>query len=166
MGDTKNLGQQKALKEIQSLAEDIKTCMFCTYRADKLKSRPMSVQKVDDEGNLWFLSDRNSDKNQEIKEDSNVELLFAGGKEQYLALHGNAEISFDKAKIKELWNPVAKVWFTEGVDDPAISVVKVTYDDGYYWDTKHGHMVSILKMVKSLVTGTRGDDGVEGSLKK
>ena len=105
MGDTKNLGQQDALKEIKSLVEEIKTCMFCTYRSDKLKSRPMSVQKVDEEGNLWFLSDRNSDKNQEIKTDGNVELLFAGGHEKYLALHGMAEISFDKAKIKELWNP-------------------------------------------------------------
>jgi len=77
-----------------------------------------------------------------------------------------AEISFDKTKIKELWNPIAKVWFTEGVDDPAISVIKIKYDDGYYWDTKHGHMVSVLKMLKSLVTGTSGDDGIEGSLKK
>ncbi len=166
MGDTKHLGQQDALKEIKSLAEEIKTCMFCTYRSDNLKARPMAVQKVDEDGNLWFLSDRNSDKNQEIKNDNNVELLFAGGHEKYLALHGTAEISFDKTKIKELWNPIIKVWFTEGVDDPAISVIKVSYDDGYYWDTKHGHMISVLKMVKSLVTGTSGDDGVEGALKK
>ncbi len=166
MGDTKHLGQQDALKEIKSLAEEIKTCMFCTYRSDILKARPMAVQKVDEDGNLWFLSDRNSDKNQEIKNDNNVELLFAGGHEKYLALHGTAEISFDKTKIKELWNPIIKVWFTEGVDDPAISVIKVSYDDGYYWDTKHGHMISVLKMVKSLVTGTSGDDGVEGALKK
>jgi general stress protein 26 len=166
MGDTKNLAQQDALEEIKSLAEEIKTCMFCTYRSNKLKSRPMSVQKVDEDGNLWFLSDRNSDKNREIVSDSNVELLFAGGHEKYLSLHGAAEISFDKAKIKELWNPIAKIWFTEGSDDPDISVIKVTYDDGYYWDTKNGHMVSILKMLKSLVTGTSGDDGIEGALKK
>lgn len=166
MGDKKNLGQQEALKEIQSLAKEIDTCMFCTYRSGKLKSRPMSVREVDEEGNIWFLSDRNSDKNAELKTDSSVELLFSGGHEKYLALHGIAEISYDKAKIKELWNPIAKVWFTDGAEDTAISVIKVKYDDGYYWNTKHGHMVSLLKMAKSLVTGTTGDDGIEGSLKK
>ncbi|MEP6751059.1 MAG: pyridoxamine 5'-phosphate oxidase family protein [Bacteroidota bacterium] len=166
MGDTKNLGQQEALEEIQALVKEIDTCMFCTYSGGKLKSRPMSVRTIDEEGTLWFLSDRNSDKNSEIKIDSNVDLLFAGGHEKYLALHGEAEISFDKAKIKELWNPIIKIWFPGGVDDPAISVIKVKYDDGYYWDTKHGHMVSLLKMVKSLVTGTSGDDGIEGSLKE
>ncbi|HMC83989.1 MAG TPA: pyridoxamine 5'-phosphate oxidase family protein [Chitinophagaceae bacterium] len=167
MGDKKNLGQQEALKEIQSLAKEINTCMFCTYDEEgKLKSRPMSVRKVDDDGNLWFLAGRNSDKNHELQLDNNVELLFAGGHEKYLSLHGTAEISFDKAKIKELWNPIAKIWFTEGENDPDISVIRVKYDDGYYWDTKHGHMVSLLKMAKSLVTGTKGDDGVEGVLKK
>jgi len=167
MGDTKNLGQQEALKEIKQLAQEIDTCMFCTQGGDgKLKTRPMSVRKVDDDGNLWFLSDRNSDKNSEIESGSNVDLLFAGGHEKYLALHGAAEISYDKTKIKELWNPIAKIWFTDGEDDPDISVIKVKYDDGYYWDTKHGHMVSLLKMAKSFVTGTQGDDGVEGVLKK
>ena len=27
---------------------------------------------------------------------------------------------FDKQKIEELWSPLAKTWFKEGVDDPNI----------------------------------------------
>jgi len=166
MSDKKNLVHDVAVTEIKSLAEDIKTCMFCTYKEGRLKSRPMSVQLADEDGNLWFLSSRHSDKNSEIQVDDEVELLFSGGAEKYLALHGTATISFDHEKIKELWNPIAKIWFTEGVDDPNISVIKFSFDDGYYWDTKHGHMVSMLKMVRSFVTGAREDDGVEGNLKR
>ncbi|MGE3509589.1 MAG: pyridoxamine 5'-phosphate oxidase family protein [Vicinamibacterales bacterium] len=28
-------------------------------------------------------------------------------------------------KIDELWEPLAKTWFTEGKDDPRITVIKV-----------------------------------------
>ncbi len=44
----------------------------------------------------------------------------------------------DKEKIEELWTPLAKAWFTEGINDPRISVIKVVPDNGFYWDNKHG----------------------------
>lgn len=66
MGDHKNIRNELAAKKIKNLAEEIKTCMFCTYVDNKIQSRPMSVQKIDEEGNLWFLSEKKSNKNQEI----------------------------------------------------------------------------------------------------
>ena len=66
MGDHKDLTDNLAADKIKSLAEEIKTCMFCTYKEDRLQSRPMSVQKIDESGQLWFLSDTNSSQNAEI----------------------------------------------------------------------------------------------------
>jgi general stress protein 26 len=166
MGDTKNLGSTEAVKKIMDLGEDIKTCMFCSFGAGRLKSRPMSAQQIDEDGNIWFLSDKNSDKNREIKIDNKVDLIFNGGNDKFLSIHGTAEISFDKEKIKELWQPIVKIWFKQGVDDPNISVIKVSYVDGYYWDTKHGKMLAMAKMAYSLMSGKTMDDGIEGSLKK
>ena len=48
MGNHKDLSNHTAAEKIKELAEDIKTCMFCTYKNAKLESRPMSVQKIDD----------------------------------------------------------------------------------------------------------------------
>ena len=166
MGDVKDLNSFEAVDKIRELVEDIKTCMFCTYKDNKMESRPMSSQQVDDEGNVWFLSDKNSSKNKAIHHDDRVELLYAHGTDKFMLLHGTASISTDKDKIKELWNPIAKIWFTEGVDDPAVSAIKVAFHDGYYWDTKHGKMVEMAKMAAALVTGTTMDDGIEGMLSK
>lgn len=166
MGDTKDLKQNEAAEKIQALAKELETCMFGTYGTGRLKLRPMSVQQVDNEGNIWFLSDKNSNKNNEIEVNNEVDLIFGGGHEKFLAVHGMAEISYDKQKIKELWEPVVKIWFKQGVDDPNISVIKVSYEDGYYWDNKHGKMVVLAKMAASLVTGKTMDDGIEGRLKK
>ena len=72
---------------------------------------------------------------------------------------------YDKEKIKELWEPIVKTWFQEGTDDPHISVIKVTPKEGYYWDTKHGKLVALAKMVASMVSGKTMDDGIEGKIK-
>ena len=165
MGDTKDLANTEAAKKIKELAGEIGTCMFCTYDGYKLVSRPMSAQNTDDEGNVWFLSDKGSNKNREILSNANVELFFAHGHDKFLSVHGKAAISFNKDKIKELWTPLAKVWFTDGVDDPRISVIKVACSEGHYWDTKHGKMVEWAKMAASLITGKTMDDGIEGDLK-
>lgn len=50
-------------------------------------------------------------------------------------------------------------------DDPDISVIKITPQDAYYWDTVHGKMITILKIAASVVTGKKPDEGVEGKIK-
>jgi len=164
MGDHKDLRNESAADKIKDLADDIKTCMFCTYKDEKLQSRPMSVQEIDDDGNLWFLSDKNSNKNSEINLNPKVDLFFAQPHDKFLTLHGNATILYDRRKIKELWNPIIKVWMPEGEDDPNLSIIKVTPEDGYYWNNKNGKMVAIAKMTVAFVTGKTMDDGIEGNL--
>ncbi|HEY0195173.1 MAG TPA: pyridoxamine 5'-phosphate oxidase family protein, partial [Kofleriaceae bacterium] len=83
----------------------------------------------------------------------------------FIALFGRATVSTDKAKIKELWEPILKTWFTDGVDDPRITVISVAPTDGYYWDTKHGRPVAFAKMVIGAVTGKTLDDSIEGKLR-
>lgn len=165
MGDHKDLRNDLAIEKIKDLAEDIKTCMFCTHKDGKLETRPMSVQKVDENGHLWFLSSKKSSQNEEIAINSTVELIFAQPHDKFLTLHAQATILYDREIIKELWSPVIKVWMTEGVDDPDLSIIKVIPHEGYYWNNKHGKMVALAKMTASLVSGETMDDGIEGNLK-
>jgi general stress protein 26 len=155
-------------KKIKELAEKAETCFFCTQLTtnEPLKTRPMSVQKVDDDGTLWFLSASDSHKNAEISADPRVQLLFQGSKHSdFLSVYGQATISRDRAKIDELWEPILKTWFTEGKDDPRITVIRVDPLEGYYWDTKHGNAVAFAKMAVGAVLGKTLDDSVEGTLR-
>jgi general stress protein 26 len=164
MGDHKDLKNVSATEKIKELAEDIKTCMFCTYKSGKLQSRPMSFQEIDEYGNIFFLSDKNSNKNAEIIENPKVEIVFAQPHDKFLFLHGHATVSYDRKRIKELWNPIIKIWMTGGEDDPNLSIIKVVPEDGYYWNNKNGKMVAIAKMTVAFVTGKTMDDGIEGNL--
>ena len=126
----------------------------------------MSVLQVDDAGNLWFLSADDSHKNAEIALDPAVKLYFQGSAHSdFVQLNGRATISRDKAKIKELWEFVIKTWFTEGVNDPRITVIKVVPSEGYYWDTKHGNAVAGMKMLIGAAIGKTMDDSIEGHLR-
>src|SRR5438270_11414579 len=138
----KDLQGTEAGQKIKELAGKTNTCFFCTGIAagKPITVRPMAVQKVDEEGNLWFLSANDSHKNRDIEVDNNVQLLFQGSAHSdFLSVYGTATISTNKALIKELWEPILKTWFTGGVDDPRITAIKVKTQQGYYWDNKHGN---------------------------
>src|SRR5688500_15388295 len=101
----KDLSGTEAGKKIKELAGKSNTCFFVTNirTGQSLTSRPMSVQKMDEDGNLWFLSASDSNKNMQIQNDSHVHLLFQGSKHSdFLSLDGTATISTDKKLIKEL----------------------------------------------------------------
>lgn len=158
---------QEAGEKIKELAKDANTCFFCTLitTGKPLKVRPMSVQKVDNAGNFWFLSAEDSHKNADISADSSVHLLFQGSKySEFLSVYGTATITTDKEIIKELWEPVLKTWFTEGIDDPRITAIKVEAKDGYYWDNKHGNAIAFIKTLAGAVMGKTLDDSIEGKL--
>lgn len=163
----KDLTGAEAKKKIKELADKTETCFFCSNikTGVPFSTRPMAVQKIDDEGNFWFLSADDSHKNDEIGHDPFVHLLFQGSAHSdFLNIYGIATINKDKEKIKELWQPLLKTWFTEGEDDSRISVIKVEPTEGYYWDNKHGNAVAFLKMAAGAVTGKTLDDSIEGKL--
>jgi general stress protein 26 len=163
-----DLSGQPAVERIHKLVKKGSSCFFCTAveTGESHAVRPMSVQQVDENGDIWFLSADDSHKNLEIAQNPMVRLYFQGSQHSdFLYLDGMAQITRDKAKIKELWEPLAKVWFTEGVDDPRITVLKVIPTGGYYWDTKHGNAVAGVKMIFGALVGKTFDDSLEGRIR-
>ena len=156
-----------AVKRIRDLVEKAETCFFCTAVSvgDSGGTRPMSVREVDGEGHLWFLSASDSHKNREIEAAPSVRLFFQASEHAgFLTLTGDATVSRDRKKIKKLWTPVLKTWFTEGEDDPRITVIQVEPAGGYYWDNKHGNTVAGIKMLVGAAIGKTFDDSIEGRL--
>ena len=167
MSNNLDLNHEEAIDKLKELVAEINVCLFCTdlKTDDGSTCRPMSAINVCDQGNIWFFSEKDSDKNKAINTDKNVQLFFSHpGKSSYLVVNGEAAIILDKEKIEELWTPVAKIWFKEGKDDPNISIIKVTPTTAYYWDTDGNKMINFLKMVASVVTGENLLNSKEGTI--
>lgn len=161
-----DLTGNEAIEKIKNLAEAARTCFFTTNIGENAHSRPMALQEVDEKGVLWFISSKQSLKNQEIKEDDDVQLYFINNSSyEYIFVKGKATISTDKNLIEKLWNPFANAWF-DGKDDPDVSIIGVKATGGYYYETKENKVFAMAKMMFSAITGSKNEDGgIEGELK-
>lgn len=141
-----------------TLMKDIGFCMLTTHFGEDIRARPMSAHVEPIENTIYFLTDSQSPKDDEIEARPNVCLAFSDpGGQKYVSLSGEAEVSNDRDRIHELWSTPAKAWW-DNPDDPNIRVLKVTPKFAEYWDSP-GTVVSYIKMIAAAVTDTRPDIG-------
>lgn len=166
MSDVKNLYGAATIEKLKDLVKQEKSGMLCYDVSEfPLGACPMYIQQVDDRGDIWFFSGKDSEHNAAIVKDSRVQFLSSNtGDSAYFSIAGEAEVVFDQAKAEELWNPMAKIWFQEGVNDPNLSLIRFTPENGHYWDSKNNKMIEFLKMAASVVVGKTMDDGRHGTL--
>jgi general stress protein 26 len=148
--------------EIATVAELVKAsriALLTTVNSHgQLTSRPLAVQEVEFDGDLWFFSQDPSDKTAEIAANPQVNVSLASGK-GYVSIAGTAETVHDAAKIEELWSTRVEAWFPEGREDPTISLIKVHADAAEYWATDDPKPVVLLKVAKAALTGGQPDIG-------
>ncbi|HJU15044.1 MAG TPA: pyridoxamine 5'-phosphate oxidase family protein [Stellaceae bacterium] len=139
-------------------------CMLSTHDGEDIRARPMAAHVDRDQRAIYFLTDADSHKDEDIKRNPNVGLAFAdAGDQKYVSLTGHAALSNDRQKIKELWSTPAKAWW-DSPDDPSLRVLAVTPKDAQYWDSP-GSVVSYVKMLAAAITDSRPAVGDSGNVK-
>lgn len=134
--------------------------MLTTIDGGYLRSRPMSTQAAEFDGDVWFFTSDNTHKIEEIEKDDRVCLAYSRpDSDTYVSVSGRVEIVRDRDKIRELWSPVLNAWFPEGLDDPHLCLMKVTAEQAEYWDQPSGEIVQLAGFVKALVTGESAEYG-------
>jgi general stress protein 26 len=152
--------REESIKKIRELTHGIDFCMLTTIDGGQLRSRPMSTQKFEFDGDLWFFTSDQTHKIDEIEKDNRVNAAYSNADDNvYLSVSGIAEMVKDRAKIEELWSPVLKAWFPEGLDDPSLCLLKVKVEQAEYWDAPSSRLVQLFGMVKAIATGQEADYG-------
>ena len=156
---------REGVERIGELIADIRFAMLTTVGPNgSLDSRPMATQKAQFDGTLWFLTGSDSRKTEEIAANAQVNVTYADPDDgKYVSLKGRAEVSADRAKIHELWNPAYKAWFLDGEDDPNIRVLRVDVTDGEFWSATDGKLVRSVKYLAA-AAGANVKMGEHGSV--
>jgi general stress protein 26 len=150
----------EAIQKIKDLTEGIDFCMLTTNDAGVLRSRPMSTQNTEFDGDIWFFTNEDTHKIEEIEKDNRVAVAYSKpGDNTFISISGRASISKDRAKMKELWSPVLKAWFPEGLDDPKLCLLKVEAEQAEYWEGSSSTLVQLFGMVKAIATGQEANYG-------
>jgi general stress protein 26 len=145
--------------KVRELVKDNRMAMLTTVDRDgALVSRPMAVQQVEFDGDLWFFADGAAPAVDQVRSNPTVNVSFSCSS-SWLSIAGQVEVVKDRAKMRELWNPVVEAWFPDGPETPGLVLLKVHADTAEYWDTPGGRVASVISFVKAKVTGERYDGG-------
>ena len=88
-------------KKLHDLLEDFGVAMLVTRADDDtMRGRPMALAEVESEGTLWFATDRNSGKMDEIEKDDHVVVTMQSST-KFVSLSGKATPVDDREKISE-----------------------------------------------------------------
>ena len=157
--------RQESIQKLKEMLEGIDFAMLTTIAGGKFRSRPMSTQEMDENGNLWFFTSDQTHKIDEIQADPRVSVAYSDPNDQtYVSVFGRAETSKDKAKMEELWSPILKAWFPEGLDDPCLALLKISIEEVEYWDSPNSKLVQLAGFVKAMVTGQQAEGGDYGKI--
>ena len=145
---------QEDRKKLWEKIKDVRVAMMTTETDQTLRSRPMYTQQAEFDGQLWFFTKDNDPKTDEIEQDRHINLAYANPDDDtYVSVSGTAQLVHDKQKAEELWNPVVKAWFPEGLDDPHLGLIRVEPTQAEYWDASESKMVQLFKMGKAIAQG-------------
>jgi general stress protein 26 len=153
---------EKKLDDLYKLIDGIEVAMFTTRRTDgQLVTRPMQVQERRAGTDLWFMTDWETHKLDELASDPHVNLAFYKDRtREWVSVSGTAIISRDKKLIRELYKPDWKAWLGDqggerdgGPNDPRIALILVEANSVSYSKKDRPAPVVLFNIVKSMITG-------------
>ena len=144
------------ISKLLTKIKEVKYATLTTLDGNHLHGRPMYTCEPGNDGALWFFTEKDAQKVQEIKANSQVGLGYSDpGSATYVTIAGIASVSDDKEKIKELWREDFRGFFPKGTDDPNLALIKVEIENGEYWDEPSNMFVRAFAYAKAITTGQK-----------
>lgn len=141
------------VQKIVDLINDAKIAMVTTTdETGKLVSRPLAVQNVEPDGDMWFFTHRDTSQASHVQGNRAVNISFSQ-RGTWISVSGTGQIVEDRAKAKELWSSEVEAWFPDGPDTPGLVFLRIDADSAEYWDAPGGAVTTAVQFIKAKSTG-------------
>lgn len=148
--------------------KDFNQAMLVTRtRQGQLRGRPMFIAALEEDGDMWFATDIESGKADDLSANPEVAVLMTDGG-TYISISGRARLESDRQKIEQLWSEPWRIWFPEGKSDPHLALINVSASEGEYWSNAGTNRIKYLfATAKAYATGQRPDvdEALHGKVK-
>lgn len=145
--------EKRQQQQVWDAAESVGSSMLVTAGDKGPHARPMSAIIRAEDGLIWFMTDEESGKLDEIRADPRASVVFSDGKSTHVVFAGKASVSSERAIIESLWSPAAETFYPAGPVDPDIRLIRFSPGTGELWESP-GRIVSLFRMVAAVATGT------------
>ena len=173
--EQEHIPTEKKLDQLYELIDGIEMAMMTTRAPDgSLVSRPMATQARAAGTDLWFMTNVETAKIDELIADPHVNLGYYNSKtREYVSVSGLAHVTQDRARIHELYKPDWRAWLGDegddrdgGPNDPRIALIEVDAQSATYLKSDRPRVVALFSVVKGMITGEPPKIGVMGELDK
>lgn len=135
MSEDKKLTREEHVEKVRQLIKDSDIALLTTVTPDGLETRPMMTQEVEFDGDLWFLTLKDTAKVTEIKENPAVNVGYVHKNKSFVSIRGVAEVVDDTEKKEELWSKAYEAMFDVEAKDPSLILLKVLVQSVEYWES-------------------------------
>jgi general stress protein 26 len=154
---------EKKLDDLYALVDGIETAMLTTRRRDgSLVSRAMQTQRRTAGADLWFMTNAESEKFEELAVDPHVNVAYYRDRtREWVSVSGHAILSQDRDLIDSLYKLDWKAWLGDegdgkrdgGPHDPRIALILVEAENVVYSKNNRSMPLALFQVVKGMVTG-------------
>ncbi|GAB2728060.1 pyridoxamine 5'-phosphate oxidase family protein [Nocardioides pakistanensis] len=142
-------------EKVRKLIKDTRVAMLTTVDPEgRLVSAPMATQDVEPDSDLWFITERSSEKVTNLRHNPRVNVAYVSS-DSWVSVSGHAVVLDDAEKLRELWGTFTDAWMEGGPDNPENVLIKVSADSAEYWDSPGGKVTQVANLLKSVVSGER-----------
>ena len=140
--------------KLGELIRDIRIALLTTVDAEgRFHARPVQTLGFEENEVLWFFTDRESPKADELRHDVRVSLGYADpSKHTYVAVSGTATLIQDADKARELWSIEQRAYYPDGPQDSRLALLRVRIERAEYWIAP-GRLSYLIAAGRAALTG-------------
>ena len=142
------------LQTLREAIDDQRIAMLTTIAPDgHLQSKPMTVLEQDANGHLWCLVQAPVGAAGAISTPQRANLAFSKDTSSYVSVSCTAQVLHDRARVAQLWTPMAKPWFPDGPDAPDLACLRLVPERAELWSGPSNTFTMALAFAASVVAG-------------
>jgi general stress protein 26 len=157
------MAPSKKMDELYDLIHGIETAMFTTRRpTGQLVSRPMATQDRIEGSDLWFVTNSDTHKLEELAVDPHVNCAYyRNSTREWVSVSGVGHVSRNRNRIRQLYKEDWKTWLGDeggekdgGPNDPRIALIMVEAEIATYMKANKPRPIILFEVLRSKVTGS------------
>jgi general stress protein 26 len=144
------------LDDLRERVDGVRVAMVTTPEADgALSSRPLTIQRITEEGDIIFLIGRDAGW---VAEQQQVDVAIVDEGRTWVSVSGTAEYIDERSAVDDHWDTISSQFF----DDPSEAMImRVAAQAWSYWAAPN-RLAQTVELVRAIATDHEPDLGDSG----
>ncbi len=148
--------RQTSLASLHALIKPISTALLTTLGpAEAAQTRPLLIRQFDPLVGIFRFLVNHYPLSEASPSPHPAQLhLSDPSRELYVTVTGTTQLSTDRERIRQHWNPMVLRWIPDGLNDPNLALLEFTAAHADYWQLESQPLRKFTSVAKAVITRT------------